>query len=203
MNSKIMNTISVLSTLTRLAAVAVTASMLFGCAAVKLPPPEASASTVEKLRAAPLRKMTTGAFALATGKPAEMDQTLGGLRGSSLAPATGGFSQYLKSEIDVELKAAGLYDPASDTVVKGELTDSMVDASIGTGRGRLAARFMVDRASQRVFDKELSVDATWESSFVGAVALPMAINQYTSLYKSLVGRLFEDPAFRAAVAPAR
>ena len=56
------------------------------------------------------------------------------------------------------------------------------------------------RDSKRVFDKELAVDAKWESSFVGAIALPAAINQYSALYKTLVAKLFDDTEFRAALA---
>jgi hypothetical protein len=173
---------------------------LVGCASVKMPAPTASAVTVEKLRAANMAAVSAGSFTIAPGKPAEMDRSLGGLRGSSLTAASGSFSQQLKEEIVATLKAAGLYDERAPIVIEGRLTDSKVDAAIGTGTGRLAAQFSVTRAGKRVFDKELAVDAQWESSFVGAIALPAAINQYGALYKSLATKLFEDPEFRTAVA---
>jgi hypothetical protein len=172
-----------------------------GCASVKMAAPTATAGTVEKLRGANMAPASVGAFALAAGKNPEMDRTLNnGLRGSSVTPASGSFSQQLKETIATELRAAGLYDERSTTVIEGKLTDSKVDAAMGTGTGRLAAQFTVSRAGKRVFDKEIAVDAQWESSFVGAVALPAAINQYNAMYKTLAAKLFDDPEFRAAVA---
>jgi hypothetical protein len=185
----------------RIAAAALLGATLVGCASVKMPAPTASAATVEKLRAANLAAATAGTFSLAPGKPAEMDSKLAnGLRGSSVAAASGSFSQQLKDEIVTALKAANLYDEKAPIVIEGRLTDSKVDAAIGTGTGRLAAQFSVTRGGKRVFDKELAVDAQWESSFVGAIALPAAINQYGALYKTLVAKLFDDADFRAALA---
>lgn len=167
-----------------------------GCASVKMPEPTASMGNLEKLRAANMVPAKAGNFKSSTPS---LDSDLSGLRGSSLHAASGSFSQQLKSEIIVELKSAGLYDEASKVTIEGLLTDSKVDAAIGTGTARLAARFTVDRDEKRVFDKELSVESSWESSFVGAVAIPEAINHYSALYKALVGKLFEDSEFLAAV----
>ncbi|SEL84448.1 hypothetical protein SAMN05216359_11943 [Roseateles sp. YR242] len=172
---------------------------LSACVTAKLPPPVASAANVEKLRAASAGPAQLGVFKLAPGKPADMDTTVGGLRGSSVSPSAGTFSLQLREELGAELKAAGLLDPASPVIIEGLLTDSQVDAAIGTGTGRLAARFSVKRDGKVVFDKELAVDAKWDSSFVGAIAIPAAINQYGALYKSLVGKLLDDADFRAAV----
>lgn len=171
---------------------------LVGCASVKLDATSASPQVLERLRGSNLQPMQAGRFALALGKPPEMDRKLGGLRGSSLTPAKGSFAQLLKDTFIVEMTAAGLYDPAAPVTVEVDLTDSKVDAAIGTGTGRLAARFRVQRAGQKVYDKELAVEATWESSFIGAVAIPAAMNQYQAMYKSLVLKLIDDPDFRKA-----
>lgn len=173
--------------------------LLTACANVQMPPPSASATNLEKIRAAQIGPAQVGEFRLAAGKPASMDTSVGGLRGSSISPSAGSYSKQLREELIAELKGAGLLDPASPVAIEGELTDSMVDAAIGTGRGRLAARFKVKRAGAVVFDKELVAEASWESSFVGAVALPAAIHQYGALYKTLVGKLIDDADFRAAV----
>lgn len=184
----------------RLAAAVFVVGQLFGCAAVKLPAPTASADTVQSLKTATLQPMKAGRFSLADGKPAEMDKLQGGLRSSTVEADSGSFSQYLKDEITVELKAAGLYDEQSSNVIEARLTDSKLDAAIGTGTGRLAARFTVTRSGTVRYDKELSVDEQWESSFIGAVALPAAINHYGGFYKKLAKKLFDDPDFRAALA---
>lgn len=183
----------------RLLAALAVAAALSACVSVKLPTPSANAENVEKLRSASMAPSQVGEFKLAPGKPAAMDTSVGGLRGSSVSPSGGTFSQQLREELSAELKAAGLLDASSPVVISGLLTDSQVDAAIGTGTGRLAARFIVKRGGAVVFDKELAVEAKWESSFIGAVAIPMAINQYGALYKTLVGKLADDPEFRAAV----
>lgn len=184
----------------RWAAIALCAVAMVGCVSVKLPPPTANLDNVQSLKASGIAPAKTGKFAIAPGKDAGLDTTVGGLRGSSLTPTSGTFSEYLRDEIVIELKAAGLYDEASSAVIEAQLTDSKVDAAIGTGTGRLAAHFTVTRDGKKVYDKELAVDAKWDSSFVGAVAIPAAMNQYGALYKSLAGKLFADPDFRTALA---
>jgi hypothetical protein len=188
-----------LATLQRLALTAAVAA-LTGCASVKMPAPAPSAANAEKLRAAKLVPAQVGTFKLAPGKPAAMDTTLGGLRGSSLNPTNGSFAGQLRDEIAAELTAAGLLDPKSKIVIEGQLTDSMVDAAMSTGKGRLAAKIQVKREGATLFDKEVVAEASWESSFVGAIALPAAINQYGALYKTLVGKLFDDADFKKALA---
>lgn len=179
------------------------ASALFftGCANVKLDATSASPDTVEKLRSANLAPAQTGKFELAPGQDSEMDTTLSGLRGSSIAPARGSFANLLRDTLAVELTAAGLYDKESSKVIEGKLTDSMVDAAIVTGQARLAAIFSVIDSGKTTFEKEIAVDATWESSFVGGIAIPKAITQYSALYKALISKLVDDADFKKAMAP--
>ena len=183
----------------RRASLLVVLTIMVGCASVKMPAPAATAGSVESLRSAGLAPAAAGAFVLAPGKPADMDRTLGGLRGSSVSAASGSFAQQLKEQLVADLSAAGLYDPSSNIIVEAALTDSRVDAAIGTGTGRLAARFKVQRAGKTVYDKELAAEAQWESSFVGAIALPAAVNQYMAFYPALTRKLFDDAEFRAAL----
>lgn len=183
----------------RLLLLGVAAALMAGCAA-QLPAPTANGETVEKIRALRLPPARAGNFVLAPGKAPALDRSVGGLRGSTLSAASGSFAQQLKDELVQAMKAAGVYDESSPTVIESQLVDSSVDAGISTGSARLAARFIVSREGQKRFDKELVVESTWESSFVGAVALPMAINQYGALYKAIVIKLVGDPDFRLALA---
>lgn len=180
--------------------VAVAILVLGGCASVKMGEPTASVTNVESLRSAGLAPARVGTFALAPGKPADLDRKLGGLRGSSLTAHSGSFAQQLGGQIAADLEAAGLRNDTADAVIDGTLTDSFVDAAASRGKGRLAARFRVTRDSRVVLDKELAVDASWESSFVGAIALPAAINEYGAMYRTLAGKLFTDAEFRSAMA---
>jgi hypothetical protein len=141
-----------------------------------------------------------GTFALAPGKDADIDKKIS-FRADSSVPQLGTFSAQLKHELMVELAAAGLYDEKSNIVISGLLTESSVDTGMATGQARLAAHFSVDRNGKRVFDKDEAVDSTWESSILGAIAIPAARTNYGALYKALATKLFSDPAFREALAP--
>ena len=165
-----------------------------------MPPPTANASTVEKLRTANLVPSAVGRFSLASGLNPEMDKLVGGLRGASIHGTNGSFSQQLKEVIVAELKASGLYDEKSKFQIEAQLMDSQLDAAIGIGTSRLAANFLVVKDDKCLFEKTFSVDSQWKSSFVGAIAIPEAINQYTVLYKALAEKLFDDKDFRDALA---
>ncbi len=195
-----MNIRQVSTRLARAVGVAVFTVSLFGCASVKLTTPNASGETVQTLRSANIAPAKAGKFTLAAGKAASMDTNLDGLRGSSMTPNDGTFSNDLRNVIVTDLKAAGLYDESSGAVIEAQLTDSRVDAAIGTGAGRLAAHFTVTRAGSKVFDKDLAVESKWESSFIGGIAIPTAMQQYGALYQALANKLFQDPDFRAALA---
>jgi hypothetical protein len=95
----------------------------------------------------------------------------------------------------------GKLDPNSDLVVEGLLTASDVDSSVGTAK--LGAKFSLKRAGKPVFEKTLSVDAKWESTFIGAVAIPDAMNNYYALYDKLTLSLLTDADFKAAAKPVK
>lgn len=175
--------------------------LLTGCASAPMGAPQPTIENTAKLRGAQLAPARIGSFTLDTGKPAALDQSVG-IRGSSLhSPVNNSFAQYLGETLRVELAAAGLVDPAAPTVISGTLSESELDAAIGQGSGKLAARFVVTRAGTVRYDRSLTASANWESSFMGAVAIPLAAGQYQALYRKLAGQLFEDPEFRKALAP--
>ncbi len=184
---------------TRFAALILCAA-LGACSTVKVPAPSASPENVEKLRASGIAAAKAGTFSIGQGFTAEQDRQQGGLRSNSVEPEGGSFAGHLRATLVAELQAAGLYDDKSPIVIEGQLVESKLDAAIGTGTGSLAARFTVTRAGKKVFEKTLRVNDQWESSFIGAVALPLAINKYTGFYKGLVGKLIDDPEFRSALA---
>ena len=80
------------------------------------------------------------------------------------------------------------------------ITGEIIVAS--TGRTLVSAHFQVMHAGQTVFDKTLKDEHTWESSFIGAVAIPRALNEYQPGYANLLGQLYKDRDFlRACRAP--
>jgi len=180
-------------------ALLVGAALLTGCAQLKLGPPTASVDNIQRAKATGMTPVAVGNFVLAPGKPAALDTALDVRSNTVSSPVQGSFAQYLKENLSVDLRAAGLLDPASKTVISGLLTESILDVPMSQSKGALGARFSVTRDGRSVYDKELKAASSWESSFVGAVAIPAAMNNYTALYRELVAKLLDDPAFRAAV----
>lgn len=172
-----------------------------GCAQITMGVPQPTVENTSNLRQANLTETRVGSFSLDASKPAQMDKGHS-LRGANSvqAPTNGSFAEYLRESLQVELAAAGLLNPQADAVVSGVLTHSQLDPDIGTGKGAIRARFTVIRGGAKRYEKELSAQSEWESSFMGAVAIPAAAQQYEGLYRKLVARLIADPEFRKALA---
>lgn len=173
---------------------------MVGCVAITVPPPSASADTLIMLRMAKLKPASVGEFGVSTDVDPRIDTRLSGLRGSSIQPTHDGFSQQLRDVITTELQAAGLFDKQSDIEIKAELTDNQVNAAISEGTAKLAAKFIVLKAGNKIFEKHLSVESNWDSSFIGAIAIPKAMDEYLALYQKLAAKLFADSDFQATLA---
>lgn len=178
------------------------AALLTGCAEMPMSMPKPTIENAARMRAGSpaLGAMEVGAFTLDASQPASEDRGVSVRSNMVRSPVKGSFAQYLRETLRVELQSAGLLDPDSDTVITGSLLTSAVDTPVGTGKAVLSARFMVTRAGAQRYDQVLSVSAQWDSPFIGVSAIPQAAGQYEALYRKLVGRLLDDPAFRAAVA---
>ncbi len=184
-----------------IAGIIVATTQLTGCASLKMGQPAASVDNIAKMRdGSPKAPAAVGTFVLEAGKPASMDQSVAVRGGNTLtSPIANSFAQYLKETLRVELEGADLLDPASQIRIDGILMDSMLDPSMSTGKGRLLARFVVKKADAVKYDRSLEVNSEWESSFMGAVAVPAAVQNYQLMYRKLVGQLFDDPDFRKAL----
>ncbi|HEX4183703.1 MAG TPA: hypothetical protein VHY34_10645 [Caulobacteraceae bacterium] len=188
-------------TLTRIAllALASMASTLSACALPALPPPDATMANIQAVRVGGLPPMQVGAFSPAPGAPTEMDSQITVRAGIQPAPG-GSYAKYLGEVLAADLKAAGKLDPNTDLVVSGVVVDTHVDSGMpaGAAGAKLAAKFTLVKAGKTVFDKTLSVNAVWNSEFIGAVAIPDAVNHYMGLFPALANKLFTDPDFIAA-----
>ena len=108
----------------------------------------------------------------------------------------GAFSTYLQQALESELRAAGRLDPTARLRLSGTLIGNSLDANnLSVGRASVGARFVLTREGVVVYDQVLSADHEWESSFIGALAIPAAMQGYTATVQKLAGELFADPAF--------
>jgi hypothetical protein len=81
-------------------------------------------------------------------------------------------------------------------VITGELLTNSIDPAIGTANAHISARIVIKHGNAVVFDKVVHGDSEWDSSFIGAIAIPMARQQYGETMKKLLANLFSDPNFK-------
>jgi hypothetical protein len=119
------------------------------------------------------------------------------LRGSSLAsPYDNSYAKYLAEALKQELSLAGKLAPDAQIEVSGVLQKNDINIpAVGSGSGDLEARFVVKHEGAVRYDRVKSVHDEWDSSFVGAVAIPRAQTQYPILVQKLLAQLYADPDF--------
>lgn len=174
------------------------ALFLSGCAQIPLGQPTAKIEIIEKARGSRTAPVNVGVFKPDPKLGADNDRGINVRSNTVSSPVEGSFAQYLRETLLADLKASGLYDANSPAILSGFLTESILDTAIETGRANLGARFVLTNGGKTVYDKELKVSSSWPSSFVGAIAIPEGINQYSSLYHRLVGELLSDPDYQKA-----
>jgi hypothetical protein len=122
------------------------------------------------------------------------------IRGSSYNSPYGSFEAYLASALKEDLAQAGLLADQSDTQVHTTLVRNELDGSgFSQGYAEIEARFEVRRGGNVVYDKTKVARQEWPSSFVGAVAIPRAAQNYPPAVGKLLGSLYSDPEFIAAL----
>lgn len=169
------------------------AASLSACLHSPAPQYQPGNANLTLLRAQPEAKLAVDAFQ-ATGK---VENSRLGLRGNSMTGAGDGtFSTYLQQALEAELRNANRLDPDAKLRLSGELLENKLDASSGsTGRASIQARFVLTRDGKVVYDKPLRAEHEWKSSFMGAIAVPAAMENYVATVQKLVGLLVADPDF--------
>jgi len=175
------------------ALVAIAAS---GCA-TKAPPYQASIDNVEAVRKTEVKPMQVGKF---VAEPNATGATSISLRGSAMGSPIGeGYADYLAAALRQELELARLLDDKSTIEVSGVLLKNDISAGgIATNSGEIEARFTVRRDEAVRYEAVKRAELSWESSFAGAVAIPLAQQNYPRLVQKLIGELLADAAFVAA-----
>ena len=176
------------------------ALLMTGCVTLTTPRYQPSVANIELLESSASQPVAVGKFQASAGVPnQEMSVRGNGMRAGS---ATGTFSGYLHDALIKELKTAGLYVPKSSTQVQGELVRNEINAGVGSdgGSAMISARFEVLRHGRQIYNKTLSAKQNWDSSFIGAIAIPTAVRNYPVVVQKLLAELFGDPAFMRAIA---
>ncbi|MFT3782148.1 MAG: hypothetical protein QM790_09035 [Nibricoccus sp.] len=123
------------------------------------------------------------------------------LRGNSMvSPYDNSYVEYLKAALRQDLEDARLLDPNSSIEISGMLIHNDINiAGFSKGHASVEARFIIKRGGQVSFDKVKTVNEEWDSSFVGAVAIPKAQQNYPLVVQKLLTSLYNDPDFVAAL----
>ncbi|UGQ46389.1 hypothetical protein [Massilia endophytica] len=153
---------------------------------------------VAAIKKASSAKAKVGAFSSAQDK---QNANPISLRGNSMnSPYDSSYAAYVAEALKQELTLAGSLSPDASTVITGTLLKNELDASgFSKGNGIISARFVVSGASGVKYDKVKSANHEWDSSFVGAVAIPNAIGAYPVLVSKLLAALYADPDFSTAL----
>ena len=122
------------------------------------------------------------------------------IRGSSYLSPYGSYTDYLTEALKQELDDARLLNPTSQIEISAVLLRNSLDASgISIGIAEVEARFVVRKEGELKYEKIKVAKHTWGSSFAGAIALPLAQQNYPKVIQKLVGLLFSDPEFISAL----
>ena len=122
------------------------------------------------------------------------------LRGTTLVSPSGNYAQYLEDAIKSDLTDANLLDPSalfrlSVFLLKNDI--NVVGFSIG--HGTIEARFSINQNGTTIFNKTISAETEFKSSFAGAVAIPKGQNEYPNLVRALLKKLYTDKEFTNAL----
>jgi predicted small lipoprotein YifL len=180
-----------------LAAVVVVAAALSGCA-LTAPNYTPSMDNVAALNSMGDVKAKVGEFTAPVGAstPAALS-----IRGSSMSsPVGGNYGAYVAEALRQELSLANKLAVGSDTLVTGSLVKNELDGSgFSTGTASISARFVVSKGGVSVYEGVKTVDHSWESSFIGATAIPAAVTGYHNTVQKLLASLYADPEFAKAI----
>ncbi|NQZ06463.1 MAG: hypothetical protein HRT35_04805 [Algicola sp.] len=144
----------------------------------------------------PLKGMAANKFSLSN-----MNVNKVTLRANTMkSPYGDSYADYLRQALVEELRVSGFFDKNSDIVITGTLKVNNVDASgISEGEAKLTAEFKVTDSGVEIYNKSHSIHHTWESSFLGGVAISAAVNNYPLAMQKLVNSFLNDAELHQAL----
>lgn len=148
------------------------------------------------------RNISAGKFSVETVQPTDPAAKVNNisLRASSLKSASGTFSKYIENALISDLSEMGLYDTSSSSSIGVTVLKNDIDISgLSEGSGILEGLVQVKRSQKTVLEKRYSATTKFESSFVGAVAIPKGQQEYPNLVRAFLQKIYADPEFKQAI----
>lgn len=109
------------------------------------------------------------------------------------------FADYLGDAVKQEFDLSKRLDTNAPIEVSGVLLGTDIDTGMSTASGYAEAQFVVTQAGQVRFSKVKKGSFSWESSFVGAIAIPKAQQSYPVIVQQLLSTLYSDAEFLDAL----
>lgn len=168
--------------------------VLAGCTNLT-PPYNATIANAQMLKGKDVKEVSVGEFET----PEKLNRI--SLRANTLKSSVGdSFGDYLSVALTDELKMAKVWSGISDVVVSGKLVENDVDISgFSTGEGIIKVNFVVTKANQVIYEKEITGTHEFESSFMGSIAITNGQLSYLELTQNLIHILFSDSEFVKAI----
>lgn len=181
--------------LKRIALLATAVAVLQGCG-VTMPRYEPNFDNVQLLKQqAPLSVMGSPSVV------ADQGQDSVSARANPIRSPEGSLSKHVQHALEGELRLAGLLAPSSARQLQVRLRQNSLTAGMGSGNGVISADFDLREGDVSLYSGSKTVTSVWDSSFVGAIAIPSAANAYNPLVRKLLAELYQDPAFIKALKP--
>jgi len=113
------------------------------------------------------------------------------------SPHGNDFSDYLTYAIKEQLKTKGLLNTNSPYVLNVKLLEHDIDTGlVTTGTTTIKARVKLIKDGREIFNKVYTTVHTWDSHFIGQIAVDRAIENYPSGVHKFVNKLFSDEDFK-------
>jgi hypothetical protein len=175
---------------------ALAAIVLAGCSTTA---PNYSAGVDNVNAAGALRgSIAVGKFELAKGREAELN-SIGARSTTFTSPVNGSYADYLAEAAKADLRASGKLDPSSPKVLAGVIEKNALSAAgIVTNDAEVAVRFTLKQGNNVTYEKLVTASHSWESSFMGGIAIPRAIQNYVVTVQKLLKQLYLDPDFASS-----
>ncbi|WP_457933946.1 hypothetical protein LOS73_15515 [Pseudoalteromonas sp. SCSIO 43210] len=172
----------------------ISALFLSACT-IQVPPYSADISNVSKLKEESNTPVSVGKI--------ESEKKLNkiSLRGSPLVSSVGkSYGEYIESALIQELKLAKLWSGVATKQVSGKVIEQDIDVTgFSEGSAFIKVKFTVSDGDITLFDKVISAEHTFDSSFLGAIAIPNGQRSYVELVQKLLTNLYADEEFIASI----
>jgi hypothetical protein len=181
--------------------VAAIVALQTGCASTA-PRYDANYSAVQDLKSAGIAAVAVNDFA-ADPKSAKVIESLT-IRGGKYSSPAGTFARYVSNALRLELDSARAGNAQPAIIIDGVLLRNELNAAgFSTGFAILELALTVKSGGALVYEGKKSARHEWPSNFVGAIAIPRAIENYPIAVRKVLAEFYSDPAFVRAISAAR